>query len=87
MDDMGFYANAMKRAIGYVMQMSTSDHIHSVHWTQHGFDGKERYLDVLIETTGIDGQADEKWEIRVRYANNVCFYVGGREDVCVTKFQ
>ena len=85
MSDMGFYGNAMKRAIGYVMAMSTSDHIHSVHWTQHGFDGEERYLDVLIETTDIDGQADEKWEIRVRYDNDGGFYVDRKNDVCFTK--
>lgn len=85
MENMGFYANAMKRAIDYVMDMSTSDHIHSVHWTQHGFDGENRYLEILIETTNIEGEADEKWEIIVRYVNDVCFSVNEKE-VYVTKF-
>ena len=84
MKAMNFYAEAMKTAISHVVKLSSAYHIHSVRWTHHGFNGEERYLDVLIETTNIEGEADEKWEIRVRYANNVCFYIG-EKDIYVTK--
>jgi hypothetical protein len=70
MSEMKFYAAAMKRAIDYVATESTSAHIHSVKWTEASFRGLlNDYLDVEIETTNDEGEADYRFEMRVYKSN------------------
>ncbi|NCC62955.1 MAG: hypothetical protein EOM12_19040 [Verrucomicrobiae bacterium] len=77
MTAMKFYAGAMKKALSYVAEHSKSSHIHSVQWTEASFTSTSGdRLQVEIETTDDEGQADYRWQFQVyKFDNQKAFVI------------